>query len=854
MTKNIFDPESLVTAIKDLFESNNYVVDGPLKINGAEVDLRASSKTDPFAPAIYIEATVEYVDNTKYGKDATKFLLIRELEPNVTLLCVSASGFSLPVKERAKKSRIGTFTYEELFARFQRFGGYLNKVLGSGELAQELSTLNLVYEEARFKDALGDHRATEFLSNWRKQPKPQNPWIIVVGDYGTGKTALSKVLLHRWMTEYLQNPQHSIPFRIELRDFSRQFDARGLLHHFLDTNELAHISVDFVVSLIKQGRVILLLDGYDEMAQYMNARERRECLGALAELAKDGAKGILTSRPNYFTEAEELNLLDALYTSLAEEKRLSGIGHSIIEKEKALDTLLQGQFIERYERFLQDLDEEQTKSLVQKSLSEDPEGQNAVMRILERTFRSTDEGAAVSLSGKPVIISYLLQVVEELKTGVAISKGHSQETSLTEWQVYDLIVDNLMWRDYRRTPEIAPSTRRAFLRHLSLHVSSNQTASVDEKEFIELIRKEFQSRLRSLSPEIKEQEIQKLFGDLRASSTLTRLIGYDDSGWRFSHNSLREFLTAEYLVSGLGKMETKIQRIRVTDAMRMFVSSLSDSDHERLLLSLKELITSGNVGEVIGMYLSLMWDAGLRLFQGNPDPVNSLISRISNRPISLSEVAINRISFNYNNISTNLAAVNFMNSSMTDIDFSRSNLEGANFNSSLLEGVSFKGANLSGSSFQGAMLIEVDFTDANLSDTDFHNIADHTGIRTSTGVYNGEDALGYFAFKGGRTDKVKAIAICKHHPHYPVAEKIARKLSEQTARQIRGLTQRGSANKDPKTARDFLDQLISHGIVEEIGGRNALVQSTPQGRTILKAFCDGDRLDPSLYKFFGITT
>jgi len=135
-----------------------------------------------------------------------------------------------------------------------------------------------------------------------------------------------------------------------------------------------------------------------------------------------------------------------------------------------------------------------------------------------------------------------------------------------------------------------------------------------------------------------------------------------------------------------------------------------------------------------------------------------------------------------------------MNSSMTDIDFSRSNLEGANFNSSLLEGVSFKGANLSGSSFQGALLIEVDFTDANLSDTDFRNIADHTGIRTSTGVHNGEDALGYFAFKGGLTDKVKAIAICKHHPHYSMAEKIARKLSEQTARQIRGLTQRGSAN------------------------------------------------------------
>ncbi len=63
-----------------------------------------------------------------------------------------------------------------------------------------------------------------------------------------------------------------------------------------------------------------MLDGYDEMAQFLNARERRACLSALAELAADGARGILTSRPNYFTETEELNVFEALYTTIEQGK------------------------------------------------------------------------------------------------------------------------------------------------------------------------------------------------------------------------------------------------------------------------------------------------------------------------------------------------------------------------------------------------------------------------------------------------------------------------------------------------------------------------------------------------------
>ncbi len=274
MLSEPFTAESLPHAIASLFKLNNYAVEGPIKIHGAEIDLVATPLADPFPKKVYIEATVEYVDNTKYGKDLTKFALVQEREPGASRLIVSSRGFTADVRERAAASRVDTLTYDELFARFERFDSYLHHVLGESPLARELRALEDIYEEPDFEDSHGRGSASAWLESWRAGSGGLAPWLILVGEYGTGKTALTKVLQRRWTQKYMGDPQSPIPFRIELRDFTRQFDATGLLQHFLYHNNLKHLPVDFAFSLVRSGRVILLLDGYDEMAQYLTARER----------------------------------------------------------------------------------------------------------------------------------------------------------------------------------------------------------------------------------------------------------------------------------------------------------------------------------------------------------------------------------------------------------------------------------------------------------------------------------------------------------------------------------------------------------------------------------------------------
>ena len=426
--------ETLPTAVANLFRLNNYKCEENVQIHGSQIDIVAKAKGDPFAPAIYIEVTVSRVDNDKYALDMTKFHVVQRDDPSCVCLSVSLQGFTAPVKERAKASGVRTQTYQELFQSFERFSAYIEKIITDRTIIDFSST----YEEPLFADDQGTDRATDWIAQWAQKESAEDNWIVVLGEYGTGKTALTRMIQLRMLQDYIKEEGRPLPIRIELKDFTRQFDARTLLHNFLDRHGLSHISIDFVFHLIRTRRVVLILDGYDEMAQFLNVRERRACLGALADLASEGARGILTSRPNYFSEEEELHVFEALYRNIQNSGYyISSSDQNYLDTERKVDQLLNKYILERFERHLRDLDTDQTISLVRRRLADDPAGQDVIIAILGKVFREKEPGVHSALSGKPVIITYLLELVESIKAGIDLSVE-----ILTEWSVYKLIVDS----------------------------------------------------------------------------------------------------------------------------------------------------------------------------------------------------------------------------------------------------------------------------------------------------------------------------------------------------------------------------------------------------------------------------
>lgn len=837
-SRNPFTAESLPEAIASLFRLNQYNVDLDVSIHGAQVDIVAKPKADPFAQTLYIEATIEYVDNEKYSKDSTKFLLLRKEDPRARLLCVSSSGFSTPVKERAKASDVEALTYDELFSLFEKFGPYVQSIEGDSDLI----ALESSYEEPNFRDQMGQDKVINWLDLWKGYKSDSTRWLLVLGEYGTGKTALTKVMQRRWLRAYSENPSQPIPLRIELRAFTRQFDENGLLHYFLDTNNLSHISIDFLRHLIRTGRVVLLLDGYDEMAQFMNVRERRTCLTALARLASDGAKGILTSRPNYFTETEELNVFETLYRTIEQGRYyLSESDEKLVTEERAVDELVERYVLNRYERIIQDLTADQTKSLVRRILKNDSKGERAVLGILDKVFREEGQGHKQSLSGKPVIITYLLELVGDLKsetTEVSVEQ-------ITEWDVYKLIIDRLMLRDLTRTP-MNPDDRRSSLQSLAIALSSRDTGVATEDTFVGVINSVFSSELKRLPVEERRARRTELFEDLRSSATLTRAGGSQD-GWVFSHNSLREFLVAERAIFTLRKKDPIELNVPVTEPMRGFVASMGENAKEESWSSLSQLWPQRANRPGLGSYLSLLWEhirrlgtVGLTLLSNldamQPESKDSIylnLGYINARDLEFDWVTVNRI------------VIHAKESNLQECVISDLDLSDSNFNSATLDGVNFCSSSLSKVDFREAFIFECDFSHCSLDGADFSGCDTDISIYVANDVGDrialiGQDALGYLAFHGAETPKVSDFERMQHHPLFPIAQKIVEKVSNQRNSQKRGLTQRGEAQRDPKFARAFVEHLERLGWLEV--DKNELVSVPSEGRAVVQAWLQAREL------------
>jgi len=841
-TASALTATTLPQAVGELFSLNNYDIQYGKKIHGAEVDIIATPKGGAFGSTIYIEVTVQYVDNTKYGKDLTKFTLVREKDRNCVCISVSTSGFTADVRERAEPSGISLRTYSELFAQFEKFSPYVDEILAN----QDILTLAQSYEEPYFRDNRGEHLAPDWLNEWLHESGTSANWLVVLGEYGTGKTALTLKLQHDWLLNYKNAPNNPIPVRIELRNFVRQFDTRSLLHHFLDTNHLGHIPVDFLLHLIRNRRVILLLDGYDEMAQFLNARERRACLAALAELAGEGAKGILTSRPNYFTEAEELHVFDALYASLEQSGYFVGqMDKLFFAQEQSVDALLERYLLNKNERYLRDLTSAQTKSLVRRKLAENPVGEAVVLNLLEKVFREETEGRRQSLGGKPVIISYLLELVEYLSADT----DEQRASSLSEWQIYKLIMDRLMLRDLQRSPTMPPEKRREALQRLAIQLSSKSMLGATEANFHAIVDELFRTDLRRLIPEEQRSRKDELFQDLRSSTTLTRSERISPSVWHFSHNSLREFLVAEVIVGTMCSSKLIDLSFPITRAMRAFIAALPDKLAE-LYLNAMESSWAKRSQQDLGGYFAAAFD----LLRNRSDGLRiSLckLMRTSGGRLEFNDISLRDVEFSSSEIGT---AAQFIcsGSTLTEVVFRGIDMTGSNFENATFDRCSFIDCNLNFSNFRSTLIFENNFNRVEVEGCDFSFLDNDSNIVAANSegepiLLSGRGAIGFFKYHGAKTDDVDSYYELQHHPRFAIIQKICERISEQHKSQLRGLTQRGAAQVDPPFAREFMKCLVKAGLVDIDG--NDLVSATAEGRRELPRLISHDELPEEIAIF-----
>ena len=225
---------------------------------------------------------------------------------------IVAKRFSPAALTFAKSIGILAYTPEFLERALFDFGPYLSRLMRTFEestLARTYVPQRVLIENA--PDRCDGEDLLARALDWAGG-QGRNLWLLL-GDYGTGKTSFFK----RFAYELAQanreadteNPLPPIPLAIDLKDFPNAFTLKGLIQEHLREHADWHGNPDIILHLLATGRVVLLLDAFDEMGTAAAGRSVEEQFRMLARPTQDtlspgGNRVLITCRTHFFRDQQ----------------------------------------------------------------------------------------------------------------------------------------------------------------------------------------------------------------------------------------------------------------------------------------------------------------------------------------------------------------------------------------------------------------------------------------------------------------------------------------------------------------------------------------------------------------------
>ncbi|CAM4065178.1 TIR domain-containing protein [Kibdelosporangium persicum] len=130
----------------------------------------------------------------------------------------------------------------------------------------------------------------------------EGSFILLMGDFGRGKTfAMRKLAM-----ELPVRLPGVTPILIELRTLDKAHRVETLVAAHLANHGEARIDLRAFTYLLRQGRVVLLFDGFDELASRVTYERAADHLQTLLAAAQGQAKIVVSSRTQHFQNDEQV--------------------------------------------------------------------------------------------------------------------------------------------------------------------------------------------------------------------------------------------------------------------------------------------------------------------------------------------------------------------------------------------------------------------------------------------------------------------------------------------------------------------------------------------------------------------
>jgi CRISPR/Cas system CSM-associated protein Csm2 small subunit len=228
----------------------------------------------------------------------------RKKEEVDEVIIILKDGYSVPKIRKDRNIRVETES--KLLDELINFSDYKNdikkRVLTNTLPESELKLID-VYAHSNFlaNNRRSDETVEDYLKKWLKEPGQRQ--IALLGEYGQGKSSTAIMFTYHLLFESQQ--QHSrIPILIELRGKSPgNLTSLELLGAWASQYRIDPQSLE---QLNQAGRLVLIFEGFDEMALAGNTEARIKHFKTLWEFSYPQSKILITGRPNFFFDNKEM--------------------------------------------------------------------------------------------------------------------------------------------------------------------------------------------------------------------------------------------------------------------------------------------------------------------------------------------------------------------------------------------------------------------------------------------------------------------------------------------------------------------------------------------------------------------
>ncbi|MGH4007345.1 MAG: NACHT domain-containing protein [Pseudonocardiaceae bacterium] len=326
-------------------------------------------------------------------------------------------------------------------------------------------------------------------------------FILVLGDFGTGKTFLLRALAER-----LAQESELVPVLVTMRELTKGRTLDQLLAQHMSGEDSYH-RASFRY-LLREGKVALLFDGFDELAQRTDYDRVVDHFNTLREAAGGAAKVIVTSRHQYFATDRDVR------TALGGQAQA-----------------LPGSRIMR----LLPLDAGQRRTLVVDDFNDEAKAEHFLTLL-------SDVRDLLSLAENPRMLSFMIRWYQEgLLTDENLAAGDEQP--ITAGRLYERLLTTWLEHEYQRQDEaggpgaLSVEERLDALGEVALRLWRSGEASVQAAELGSAAAKVADLARLQMRPAEAAQAV--------GSSTV--LVRIDEDAFGFIHQSVLEWLIARWV-------------------------------------------------------------------------------------------------------------------------------------------------------------------------------------------------------------------------------------------------------------------------------------------------------------------